>query len=67
MLEGTVEQTRLSGIDCPKKKQPYRTRAKQLPSNQAFRKQVIVQVRRHDRDGRTLALLLPIRCTEFET
>ena len=43
MHNGKAEQIRLNGIDCPEKKQPFGTRAKQFTSAQAFGKEVTVR------------------------
>lgn len=51
---------RLYGIDCPEKRQPYGTRAKQFTADLAFGKDVTVQERSRDRYERAVAeILLP--------
>ena len=42
MREGTAEQVRLSGIDCPEMGQPFGKRAKQFTSGMAFGKVVTI-------------------------
>jgi len=60
MHEGKAEKIRLSGIDCPEKKQPFGTRARQFTSQLVFGKEVTVQETGRDRYGRTLAeVILP--------
>jgi micrococcal nuclease len=57
---GQAERIRLNGIDCPEKKQPYGTKAKQFTSGLIFAKQVTVKAFKKDRHGRTVAdVLLP--------
>jgi endonuclease YncB( thermonuclease family) len=57
---GQAERIRLNGIDCPEKKQPYGTKAKQFTSSLVFGKQVTVKPLKKDRHGRTVAdVLLP--------
>ena len=52
------ERIRLSGIDCPEKRQAFGQRAKQAASNLAFGKEVTVQTHGHDKYKRTLADLI---------
>ncbi len=60
MHEGKAEQIRLIGVDCPEKRQPFGTRAKEYTSELAFGKEVTVYGKSRDRYGRTLAeVLLP--------
>jgi endonuclease YncB( thermonuclease family) len=60
MRKGKAEQIRLLGIDCPEKRQPFGTRAKEYTSELAFGKDVTVYGDKRDRYGRTLAeVLLP--------
>ncbi len=60
MHEGKAEPIRLLGIDCPEKRQPFGTRAKEYTSELACGQDVTVYGDRHDRYGRTLAkVLLP--------
>ena len=55
-----AERTRLSGIDCPEKGQPFGEKAKQAASALVFGKEVTVQTHGKDKYGRTLAdVLLP--------
>jgi micrococcal nuclease len=54
------ERSRLSGIDCPEKGQPYGTRAKQAASELVLGGEVTLQTYGHDKYGRTIAdVLLP--------
>lgn len=58
--EGKAERIRLSGIDCPEKKQSFGTRAKQFTSEHAFGKTVTVQPTGGAHRGRTIAeVILP--------
>ncbi|NGZ03191.1 MAG: nuclease [Nitrospira sp. WS238] len=58
--EGKAERIRLSGIDCPEKKQPFGSRAKQFTSEHAFGKTVTVQPTGRAHRGRTIAeVILP--------
>lgn len=60
MHEGQPEQIRLLGIDCPEKRQPFGTRAKEYTSELAFGLDVTVYGNQRDRYGRRLAeVLLP--------
>ena len=60
MHEGKAEQIRLIGVDCPEKRQPFGTRAKEYTSELAFGQEVTVYGDSRDRYGRTLAeVLLP--------
>lgn len=60
MHEGKAEQIRLIGVDCPEKRQPFGTRAKEYTSELAFGQEVTVYGDGRDRYGRTLAeVLLP--------
>jgi endonuclease YncB( thermonuclease family) len=57
---GRAAKVCLHGIDCPKKKQPFGTRAKQYTSDMAFGRQVTVQVKTTDRYGRNVGeVILP--------
>ena len=52
----------LNGIDCPEWGQPFGRRAKQITSQLAFGKEVIVKVGGYDRYDRTLGeIILPDR------
>ncbi len=60
MHEGKAEPIRLIGIDCPEKRQPFGTRAKEYTSELAFGQDVTVYGDKRDRYGRRLAeVLLP--------
>ena len=60
MHDGKAEQIRLLGIDCPEKRQPFGTRAKEYTSELAFGQDVTVYGDKRDRYGRRLAeVLLP--------
>jgi len=60
MRDGEAVKVRLSGIDCPEKKQAYGERAKQFASDLAFGKTVSVSYSKKDRYGRILGeVLLP--------
>src|SRR5690348_15019044 len=50
----TTERVRLTGIDCPEKKQPFGQRAKQATSALSFGQHVTVLRAGKDRYGRTL-------------
>ncbi len=57
---GKQERVRLYGVDCPEKKQPFGTRARQVTGQLAFRKVVTVRVKDRDRYGRTVGeVILP--------
>lgn len=58
--DNRTEKIRLSGIDCPEKKQPFGQKAKQFASDLAFNKVVTVVFSKKDRYGRILGeVLLP--------
>jgi endonuclease YncB( thermonuclease family) len=60
MHDGKAEQIRLLGIDCPEKRQPFGTRAKEYTAELAFGQDVTVYGDTRDRYGRTLAeVILP--------
>jgi micrococcal nuclease len=60
MREGKAVKVRLHGIDCPEKKQPFGTRAKQYTSEMAFGNEVEVRVQTTDRYGRLVGeVILP--------
>jgi micrococcal nuclease len=60
MRGGRAVKVRLHGIDCPEKRQPFGTRAKQYTSHMAFGNEVTVQVKTTDRYGRTVGeVILP--------
>jgi len=48
------ERARLSGIDCPEKRQAFGNRAKQAASALVFGKAVIIQTHGQDKYGRIL-------------
>ncbi len=48
-------KVRLWGIDCPEKRQPYGQAAKKAASDLAFGQVVTVEIRSHDRYGRTVS------------
>lgn len=48
------EKVRLEGIDCPEKRQPFGTRAKQFTSKLVFGKEVSIKRYETDRYGRTI-------------
>ncbi len=57
---GKAERLRLSGIDCPEKRQPFGKRAKQFTARLTYGKEVTVKDLSQDRDGRTIAdVILP--------
>ena len=58
MREGVAAKVRLNGIDCPEKKQPYGTRAKQFTSSKVFGKVVEVEYLKEDRYRRILGNVL---------
>ena len=58
MRAGKAVKVRLHGIDCPEKKQPYGTRAKQFTSDLAFGKEVTIRIQTTDRYGRTVAVVI---------
>ena len=51
-------RVRLSGIDCPEKKQAFGQRAKQFTSELSFGKMVTVKEKDQDRYGRTLGEII---------
>jgi endonuclease YncB( thermonuclease family) len=55
--DGSQEQIRLYGIDCPEKRQEFGNRAKQLTSSLVFGKLVEVEPMTVDRYGRTVAFV----------
>ena len=56
----TAERIRLSGIDCPEKRQAFGQRAKQAASELVYGKEVTLQTHGKDRYKRTLAdVILP--------
>ncbi len=64
--DGRGEKIRLYGINAPEKGQAFGNRAKQFVSSLAFGKEVKVEVKDQDRNGRTkswscaLTLLAPL-------
>ncbi len=61
LRDGTNDVTiRLSGIDCPEKRQAFGQRARQAASDLSFGKMVTVKEQGKDRYGRTLGeVMLP--------
>lgn len=60
VYEGKAEQIRLIGIDCPEKRPPFGTRAKEYTSELAFGQEARVYGKTRDPYGRMLAeVLLP--------
>jgi micrococcal nuclease len=59
VLDSLNNQTtlRLSEIDCPEKKQPFGTKAKQFTSDKIYRKEIKYIVTNIDRYGRSIAML----------
>ncbi|WP_317193474.1 thermonuclease family protein [Olleya sediminilitoris] len=55
LSDSTTVKIRLANIDCPEKKQPFSTKAKQFVSNAIFNKNVTVQVLKKDRYRRLIA------------
>ncbi|TKB71201.1 MAG: endonuclease [Nitrospira sp.] len=54
------ERIRLSGIDCPEKRQAYGQKAKHAASDLAFGKEVTIQTHGHDKYTRTIGdVILP--------
>ncbi len=49
--DGQAEQIRLLGIDCPEKRQPFGTRAREYTSELAFGQDVTVYGDKRDRYG----------------
>jgi endonuclease YncB( thermonuclease family) len=57
---GKQERVRLYGVDCPEKKQPFGTRARQFAGELVFQKVVTVRIKDRDRYGRTVGeVVLP--------
>jgi len=55
-----AERIRLSGIDCPEKRQAYGQKAKHAASDLAFGKEVTIQTHGHDKYTRTIGdVILP--------
>lgn len=54
LYSGKAERIRLTGIDCPEKKQPFGQRAKQITSALVFAKSVTVVNHGRDKYKRTL-------------
>lgn len=54
----TQHKFRLAGIDCPERKQPWSTRAKQALSDNVFDRQVVVDWEKHDRYKRIVGKVL---------
>ena len=58
LADSSVIKIRIAGIDCPERKQPFSTRAKQFTSDAIFSKHVQVAVQNKDRYGRYIAQVL---------
>lgn len=58
LKERTSYRIRLAGIDCPEKKQPYGSQAKQFVSELCFGKTVTARILSQDRYGRHIALII---------
>lgn len=56
--DGHPVRIRLAGIDCPEKKQPFGTRAKQFTSDMVFGQTVEIEPQGLDRYGRTIAVII---------
>jgi endonuclease YncB( thermonuclease family) len=54
----TQHKFRLAGIDCPERKQPWSTRAKQALSDNVFDRQVVVDWDKRDRYKRLVGKIL---------
>jgi endonuclease YncB( thermonuclease family) len=60
MREGRAVKVRLYGIDCPERKQPYGTKAKQYTSEMVFGNEVEVRIKTTDGYGRIVGeVILP--------
>jgi len=61
LIEGKEQVVRLAHIDCPEKKQPFGTKAKQFASDLCFGKYVtLITNNKYDRNKRLIAeILLP--------
>lgn len=61
LIDGKEQTVRLAHIDCPEKKQPFGSKAKQFASNQYFGKYVtLIHNNKYDRNKRLIAeLILP--------
>ncbi len=55
LADSSVVRIRIASIDCPERKQPFSTRAKQFTSDAIFSKQVRLAVQSKDRYGRYIA------------
>lgn len=55
LADSSVIKIRIAGIDCPERKQPFSTRARQFTSDAIFSKHVQVAVHNKDRYGRYIA------------
>ncbi|WP_228853300.1 thermonuclease family protein [Aegicerativicinus sediminis] len=53
--DSTVIRIRVANIDCPERKQPFSTKAKQFTADAIFGKQVKIIVLKKDRYGRLVA------------
>lgn len=55
--DSTLYRIRIANIDCPEKKQPFSTKAKQFTSDAIFGKTIKVEVLNTDRYGRLIAIV----------
>ena len=55
LADSSIVKIRIAGIDCPERKQPFSTRAKQFTSTAIFSKEVKVAIQNKDRYGRYIA------------
>jgi endonuclease YncB( thermonuclease family) len=56
--DSTLHRIRIANVDCPEKKQPFSTKAKQFSSNAVFGKYVKVDVLSTDRYGRLIGIVI---------
>jgi endonuclease YncB( thermonuclease family) len=56
--DNTTVKIRVANIDCPERKQPFSTKAKQFTSDAIFSKRVKIQVLKTDRYGRLVANII---------
>lgn len=54
----TLIKVRVANIDCPERKQPYSTKAKQFTSDQVFEKHVNLEYLKTDRYGRYICNII---------
>lgn len=58
LRDKTTIKVRLAEIDCPERKQPFGSRAKQALSDKIFGKEVKLEGEKKDRYGRTIATVV---------